>query len=95
MQAIPTLNHYIDSEDPDHQVEINIQLPPLIPGQYFISVWVGSHNTETLDFIKEAVVFEIYDSPIEGRIFPHALDHGHIVPLSTVKRVKHNLLEIN
>lgn len=84
MQAIPTLENFLKDTDLEHHLSININLPPLIPGSYLVSVWVGSHNTETLDDAKEIVVFEIHDSPTPGRSFPHTADHGYIVPLSTL-----------
>lgn len=84
MQAIPRLDGFLEDTKPQHLVNIAVQLPPLIPGQYIVSVWVGSHNTETLDEVKEAIMFEVYESPTPGRTFQHSIEHGHIVPISTV-----------
>jgi len=84
MQAIPKLEGFLKDRKPQHLVKITIELPPLIPGQYLASVWVGSHNTETLDEVKEAIMFEIYTSPTLGRAFLYTTDHGYIVPNSTV-----------
>ena len=75
---------YIHFEKEEHLVKINIQLPPMIPGQYLLSIWVGSHNTDTIDIVKEATMFEVNDSPLLGRSFPYSPDHGYIVPISTV-----------
>jgi lipopolysaccharide transport system ATP-binding protein len=85
MQAIPSSENYIADNITDHLVKVTIQLPPLIPERYVVSVWVGSHNTETIDWVKEAVMFEINDSPTIGRSFPHNSEHGYIVPASTIK----------
>jgi lipopolysaccharide transport system ATP-binding protein len=85
MQALPQLQGFINDTSMDHSLDIIVKLPPLIPGQYFVTLWVGSHNTETLDEVKEAVTFEIVDSPTPGRTFPHTADHGHIVPASKVR----------
>ena len=85
MQALPSLDGYINYSKETHSLKLNIQLPPLVPGQYLVSVWVGSHNTETLEFVREAIKFEINESPTSGRSFPHTSDHGYIVPPSTVK----------
>lgn len=85
MQAIPSLDNFLKHKKTQHLVKINVQLPPLIPGQYFASVWVGSHNTETLDWVREAIMFEINESPISSRCFPHTPEHGYIVPTSTLK----------
>ena len=56
----------------------------MIPGQYMVSVWVGSHNTETIDWPKECVGFEIDESPTAGRTFPHHPNRGYVVPNSRV-----------
>ena len=82
MQALPRLQGFLKDTESYHSVSMSIQLPPLIPGQYLATIWVGSHNTETLDEVKDAVVFEIYESPLVGRSFPHTTDHGYIVPIS-------------
>jgi lipopolysaccharide transport system ATP-binding protein len=84
MQAIPTSDNYIQAQSAQHQVKISISLPPMIPGQYLVSVWVGHHNTETLDWVKEVIKFEVFESPILGRTYPHTPDHGYIVPPSRV-----------
>jgi lipopolysaccharide transport system ATP-binding protein len=87
MQALPQLDGFISDATGSHSLAVTIKLPPLIPGQYFVTLWVGSHNTETLDEVREAITFEIVDSPTPGRTFPHTTDHGHIVPSSEVKHV--------
>lgn len=84
MQAIPKLEGFLEYAKKQHVVNVSIQLPPLIPGQYLVSIWVGSHNVETLDEVKEAILFEIHTSPTLGRSFPHSVNHGYIVPVSTV-----------
>lgn len=84
MQAIPKLEGFIEYTIPKHLVKVAVQLPPIIPGQYLVTVWVGSHNTETLHEVKEVIMFEVYTSPTSGRSFPHYTNHGHIVPKSTV-----------
>ena len=85
MQAIPTLDRFIDGEPGEHEVGVDIELPPLIPGRYLVSVWVGSHNTATLDTVKEVAGFEIEQSPTQGRTFPHSPDHGYVVPRSQLR----------
>ncbi|MGB5962074.1 MAG: ABC transporter ATP-binding protein [Coleofasciculaceae cyanobacterium] len=89
MQAIPMLEGFLQDKQPQHLVKITIELPPLIPGQYSATVWVGSHNTETLDEVKEAIMFEVYTSPTLGRAFLHTTDHGYIVPMSKVDFIEH------
>lgn len=85
MQALPQLEGFIRDTDREKFVSVEIELPPLIPGQYLAGLWVGSHNTETLDEVREVVKFEVYDSPTEGRTFPHTNNHGYIVPPSQIK----------
>ncbi|MEM7555302.1 MAG: ABC transporter ATP-binding protein [Cyanobacteria bacterium P01_A01_bin.84] len=92
MQALPSVEgfikyvsakeSYFQESSSKHLVKLYINLPPLIPGLYLASIWVGSHNTETLDEVKEAINFEVCDSPTPGRTFPHHVNHGHIVPIS-------------
>lgn len=88
MQALPQLEGFINDTVSRHAVTITIDLPPLIPGQYFVTLWTGSHNTETLDQIPEAIRFEILASPTPGRTYPHTTDHGYIVPFSRLTYVE-------
>jgi lipopolysaccharide transport system ATP-binding protein len=85
MQALPSLEGFMEYSALQHRVKVSIDLPPLVPGQYFATIWAGSHNTETLDEVKEVVAFEIYESPTPGRSYPHTKEHGAIVPLSSVR----------
>ncbi len=85
MQALPKIEGFLSDTKPQHLVKVAIYLPPLIPGQYLATVWVGSHNTETIDEVKEAIMFEVYTSPTLGRTFSHNIEHGYIVPNSTVE----------
>jgi lipopolysaccharide transport system ATP-binding protein len=84
MQAVPTVEPFIRSENYEHECEVIVNLPSLIPGRYTVSVWVGSHFLRTLDFAPSCVEFEIERSPTPGRSFPHTADHGHIVPRAFV-----------
>ncbi|HEY2585904.1 MAG TPA: ABC transporter ATP-binding protein [Tepidisphaeraceae bacterium] len=83
-QAIPTLDRFIKDTPRAHDLEVEIDLPALIPGRYMLTLWVGSHNTEMLDFVQEIVAFEIEQSPTPGRTFPHNPMHGYVVPSSRV-----------
>jgi lipopolysaccharide transport system ATP-binding protein len=85
MQAIPTLDRFIPDTPRLHDLEVEIELPPLIPGRYMASIWLGSHNTEMLDWVREIVGFEIEHSPSRGRTYPHHPNHGYVVPSSRVK----------
>ncbi len=83
MQALPRLEGFVPDASGRHRVHVSIDLPPLVPGQYFVSVWVGSHHADTLDTVERAVRFEVHESPSAGRSYPHSADHGHIVPPSS------------
>jgi len=83
MQALPSIAPYINPENAAHQVEMVIDLPPLIPGHYTLTLWAGPHYTETYDCVERALGFEIEKSPTRDRTFGHAPDHGYIVPHST------------
>jgi hypothetical protein len=84
MQAMPTLERFIKSDSSTKRYKVTIELPPLVPGSYSTSYWIGSHNTETYDWVESVVSFEIAESPTPGRSFHHTRDHGYIVPLSSV-----------
>ena len=84
MQALPSARPFLSSEDALHEVDVQIHLPPMIPGRYAVSVWVGAHFSETLDHVERPVEFEVGRSPTPGRAFPHSGDHGYIVPPSHI-----------
>ena len=84
MQAIPSVEPLIFNLNTDHCVIVDIELPPLIPGLYPVSIWVGSSLTSTLDWVREVVQFEIRSSPTYGRTIPHNPDRGFCVPNSSV-----------
>ena len=83
MQALPRLEGFVPDASSGHRIRVAVELPPLVPGQYFVSVWVGSHHVDTLDAVERAVRFEVHESPSAGRSYPHSADHGYIVPPST------------
>jgi len=83
MQAIPELTPFIEMAT-SQKLILTIALPPLIPLTYFVSLWCGSHNTDTYDFKENILSFEVSESPLEERSFPHSKLHGHIVPISKV-----------
>ena len=85
MQALPRVEPFPASGSGQGKFEVVIDLPPLIPGQYGVTVWMGCSYVETLDRVKEAVSFSIHDSPSAGRTFPHPVEHGYVVPRSTLK----------
>jgi lipopolysaccharide transport system ATP-binding protein len=85
MQALPELEGFVYPREHAQSFQVLVDLPPLIPGQYWVSPWVGSHNSETLDMIQQCVAFEVSHSPTLGRTFPHTTSHGYIVPRSRLE----------
>ncbi len=84
LQAIPNLEPFIKYSENVQLIKTVVELPPLIPDAYKVSVWLGYHNTETVSWEKEIVGFEIVDSPSKGRNFPHSHNNGFIVPYSEI-----------
>lgn len=84
MQAIPTLAPFISGEVAEHEIRIEVDLPPLIPETYIVGVWLGPHNTETYDEVTETVSFDVSEPPTQGRTFPYHANHGYIVPESRI-----------
>ncbi|WP_166442966.1 ABC transporter ATP-binding protein [Phragmitibacter flavus] len=85
MQALPELEPFISESEKAIKLKLAIDLPPLIPGWYSMTLWVGSHNTQTFDSVDNVLRFEIVESPTEGRTFPHVREHGAMVPPSKVE----------
>ena len=84
MQAIPQVKPFISFDVHNHSLTAQVELPPMIPGVYPVSVWIGRSFCETIDWVREVVEFEIKDSPTHGRTFPHSRDRGYLVPVSYI-----------
>jgi lipopolysaccharide transport system ATP-binding protein len=84
MQALPSLLPILEYEPGLREIEVVIDLPPLIPGYYLLTGWIGPHNTSTYDLVESALSFEVVTSSAPGRSYPHTRDHGHIVPAATL-----------
>jgi lipopolysaccharide transport system ATP-binding protein len=84
MQALPSVEPFIRASDSEQRFSFSVTLPSLVPGHYYVTAWVGPHNTETFDICRECLTFEIVDSPTAGRTVPHSPDHGFLVPDCTV-----------
>ncbi len=80
MQPLPTIEGFVTDQYPQHTVRLRVDLPPMIPGRYYVTAVILHHNSEVIDQAKECVGFEISQSPTAGRTFPHTSDHGFIVP---------------
>jgi hypothetical protein len=81
-QAIPTDKPYIRFSEESQIFKTAVQLPHLIPGNYRLSVWAGPHYSETYDWEKEILSFQVELSPVPGRVHPHSKRNGYIVPQS-------------
>jgi lipopolysaccharide transport system ATP-binding protein len=82
MQAIPETKPFLNGRKGLHEIMVEIELPPLIPGHYSADFWVGPHYTSTLDYVRQAIAFEVVSSPTRNRSFPHSSNHGFLVPVS-------------
>ena len=84
MQALPSIEPFIEVGTSEKKYCFDIELPALVPGRYLVTAWVGPHNTDTYDLCRECLAFDVLDSPTIGRAFPHTSDHGVLVPKCTV-----------
>lgn len=84
LQAIPRDTPFIDFSETAQRVVATINLPPLIPGTYQVTAWIGSHYAATFDEVAAAMTFRIVDSPQMNRSFPHFQSHGFMVSESSV-----------
>ncbi|MBV9295623.1 MAG: hypothetical protein JO145_08620 [Acidobacteriaceae bacterium] len=79
MQAEPRTQPFIGFTPGKYRVDLSIDMPPLVPGVYWLKFWIGTHNTETVDNISQAVAIEIVDYPALNRSYPYTPDHGSVV----------------
>lgn len=83
-QSIPTQERLIKSNKSSQLITSFIDLPPLIPGAYWLSVWLGPQYYETYDWKLEIVSFTIDTSPIVNRTHPHSKRNGFLLTSSTL-----------
>ncbi len=88
MQALPTMEPFIDVDHATRTLTIDVDLPPLIPGDYAVGIWLGGALTQTFVNIEDAVRFTIANSPTLNRSQGHDNARGFIVPEATVEMVK-------
>ena len=86
MQGLPN-TEYINLRSGVNRLEISISLPQLIPGQYTLDLWTSTYYTTSKDYIRNALTFDVNESPIAGRIYPHPTDHGYIIAQANVKTI--------
>jgi len=82
MQAEPRSEPFIGGAPGRYRVDLLIDLPPLVPGVYRLNFWLGSHNTQTIDHVRQVVAIEIVENPNFQRTYPYTPDHGFVVPTS-------------
>ena len=82
MQALPEAAPFIEGVPGQHQLDLEIELPPLIPGIYSADFWIGSHYATTMDFLRSQLASEVTNSPSPNRSFPHSSEHGWAVPIT-------------
>jgi hypothetical protein len=82
MQALPVPEPFIKCIEGQYILNLEIDLPPLVPGRYVAHPWLGWQNSETLDWVKDAVEIVIEESPTAGRTYSHLPEHGYIAPVS-------------
>ena len=82
MQAEPRTSPFIGGAPGKYRVDLSIDLPPLVPGIYSLDFWLGTHNTQTVDHVRQVLAIEIVDSPNPERSYPYTADHGFMVPVS-------------
>ncbi len=83
-QSIPKEEPFIEFRDSIQDFKFILNLPPLIPGLYYLSVWIGTHYTQTLDWRVKIVSFDIVESPITGRVYPFHRDKGYFTPVARI-----------
>ena len=83
MQVLPRPDAFIGGSPGLYCIELRVELPPLIAGIYTLDFWIGPHN-QTFDLVPQAIIIEVIEGPDPTHAFPFSLDHGSIVPISTV-----------
>jgi lipopolysaccharide transport system ATP-binding protein len=83
MQAIPQYQPFIGGDDGTCHVDMTIELPPLVPGTYPLTFWIGTPNYETQDVVGDTIAIKITDVPNSERTFPHYKDQGFMIAKST------------
>jgi len=83
-QSIPILKPFIVAGKDEKEYLAEIDLPGLIPDDYYIGAWMGPHYHETYDWQHECVEFAITESPQKDRTYQHTQTLGPIVPISRI-----------
>ncbi len=84
LQFIPSYIGFIKPQLGIQDFKISCDLPPIMPGTYSISVWAGSHFSETYRHYIDIITFEVIESPVLNRVYPFSKNHGYIYPSSII-----------
>jgi len=82
MQIIPSESPFMEQGAGIHHLKIEASLPPLIPGRYRLSVWLGSNHNAGLDQVPGCVAFDVTSFPDSNRTFPYVRSHGSVIATS-------------
>jgi hypothetical protein len=82
LHIVPSNEPCIPTNSLQHRYMCRVELPPLIPGRYWVTAWIGPNYSETFEFCPDCVAFDVTHSPLPGRTLRHTLEHGFIVPPS-------------
>lgn len=91
LQFIPSYDGFIHAKTGNQEFDISCNLPPIMPGTYSVSVWAGSHFSETYRHYLDIMTFEIIETPVQNRVYPFSKNHGYIYPDSKIISKKINL----
>lgn len=88
-QSIPEPKPFLRFSSEEYLLKVDLDLPPLIPGIYKVSIWAGTDYSITLDWQRDILSFEIIESPIESRTTPHKpINNGYFCPPSSLISIK-------
>ena len=74
MEVLPEFAPFIKLSN-SRKIRFSAQLPPLVPGQYWITTWVGPIG-ESFDNLVDCLSFDIHETPTPGRPYPHLSGQG-------------------
>lgn len=83
---VPFEDHLVESRNGSHAVKFHMTLPPLIPGTYFVNLWVGRDRVdwEQYDVLNDTLGFTVTESP-SGSLRKHHASNGLMVPQTRFK----------
>jgi lipopolysaccharide transport system ATP-binding protein len=70
MQAVPSVEPCVKLTHDTATLRVEIKLPALVPGQYWVTAWAGPHFTGTFNLCVDCISFEVSVLPMPGRMFP-------------------------